>query len=98
MAASRSVAGPDELKVATHVETIAGGDFVLSHHLLGDGLIVGEDLLVATADEAALGGPVNHLGGSGALAAVDTRGRDVLRLALQLRRVAGQVVVVTLAV
>src|SRR6188768_3738827 len=92
-----SVARPDQLKVAPDVETIARRNFVLGHDLLGHGLIIGEDLLVALAHEPALGGSVNHLGGGGALAAVDAGGRHVLRLAVELRRIAGEVVVVAVA-
>src|ERR1041384_8102296 len=93
-----SIARPDQLKVAPNVETIAGRYFVLSHHLLGDGLVVREDFLVAPADEAAFGRAVDHLGRRRALTAVHTRGGHVLRLAVELRRVAGEVVVVARAV
>src|SRR6187402_1867431 len=92
------VARTDQLEVATHVETIARWNLVLLHHLLGHRLIVGKDLLVTLADEATLGGAVNHLGGGGALATIDAGGAHVLGLAVQLGRIAGQVRVVTAAV
>src|SRR5690606_36034698 len=77
---------------------IAGRDLVLLDHLFGDRLIVGEDLLVAAAHEAALRRRVDDLARGRAFAGVGGRGRDVLRAALQLRRFTLQVRVVAAAV
>src|SRR5690606_27946205 len=93
-----SVARADELEVAPHVEAIAGRDLVLLDHLFGDRLIVGENLLVAAAHEAALRRRVDDLARGRAFAGVGGRGRDVLRAALQLRRFTLQVRVVAAAV
>src|SRR4051812_2598100 len=62
VARRRLLAGPYQLKIAAHVETIAGGNLVLVDHLFGNRLVLGEDVLVALADEAALRGAVNDLG------------------------------------
>jgi hypothetical protein len=52
-----SLAWPDQLEVPPHVEAVARWDLVLVHDLFGHRLVIGENSLVASADESPLGSP-----------------------------------------
>ncbi len=98
MAGPPYLARPNQLKIASDVETVAGRDVVLVEHLLRHRLVFREDVLVALADEAALGRTVDDLGAGGAFTTVDAGRTHVVRSHVEVLRIAGERAVVGVAV
>src|SRR5687768_3821162 len=88
-----SLPWPNQLEVATHVETVPRGDLVLIHHALRHRLVVRVHLLVAAPHEPSLRCPVDHLARRFAFPGIDPSSNHVFGLAFQLGVVTGDLVI-----